>query len=287
MRGSQLAARYERVMSASQTTWPLELTPRQKQALVDRLRQVRGRTAPATLSSPLVRLGGPRAGRTPFFCVHAIGGAVFSYIELAQSLGAGQPFYGLQAPGLDGRSAPFEDLEEMAAEYVRALRTVQPEGPYRLGGWSFGGAVAFEMARQLREAGARVDFLALLDSWSPQLSGATEVTAEEVEDIVAHDLGAAAGSITPEQQERLLGVYQAHLRALHRYRPEPWLDESVFVTLFRATPSAGLPDAPANGWDGLILGDIEICQVPGDHYSMLTRPQVGVLAERLATRLGA
>jgi thioesterase domain-containing protein len=264
------------------------LTPLQRQALVERLRQVRERAAaPATPASPLVRLGGTQGSRTPFFCVHAIGGAVFSYVELAQSLGLEQPFYALQARGLDGRGEPIADLEEMAAEYVRAIRAVQPDGPYRLGGWSFGGAVAFEMARQLRAEGARVDFLALLDSWSPQLSDATEVTEDELRDIVAHDLGAVGGAMAPEQRERLLAVYRAHLRALHRYRPEPWLDESVFVTLFRAEPAPDLPAAPANGWEQLILGEIEICQIPGDHYTMLAKPQVGVLAEHLATRLGA
>jgi thioesterase domain-containing protein len=238
------------------------------------------------VASPLVRLGGAQGSQLPFFCVHAIGGAVFSYVELAQSLGPDQPFHALQARGLDGRSEPFTDLEEMAAEYVRAIRTVQPEGPYRLGGWSFGGAVAFEMARQLRAAGARVDLLALLDSWAPSFSAATEMTEAEVRDLVARDLGPVARGIAPRQLESVLGVYRAHLRALHRYRPEPWLDESVFVTLFQAEPSADLPRLPANGWDEIILGDIEVCRVPGDHYSMLARPQVSVLAERLATRLG-
>lgn len=276
-------------MSPTDTSARLELTPLQRQALVERLRQVRERdrtTATAPVASPLVRLGGSRGSRTPFFCVHAIGGAVFSYVELAQSLGLEQPFYALQARGLDGRGEPFEDLEDMAAEYVRAIRTAQPEGPYRLGGWSFGGAVAFEMTRQLRAEGARVDLLALLDSWSPHLSGAAEVSEAEVRDIVERDLGPVARSIAPEQRERLLAVYRAHLRALHRYRPEPWLDESVFVTLFRAKPAPGLPDTPANGWDGLILGDIEVCPTPGDHYSMLAKPQVSVLAERLAIRIG-
>lgn len=274
-------------MSPAETTPRIELTPLQRQALVERLRQARERAAaPVPVASPLVRLGGAQGSRTPFFCVHAIGGAVFSYVELAQSLGPEQPFYALQARGLEGRGEPFENLEEMAAEYVRTIRTVQPEGPYRLGGWSFGGAVAFEMARQLRAAGARVDLLALLDSWSPELSGAA-MTEAEVRGLVERDLGPAAALITPEQQGRILGVYRAHLRALHRYRPAPWLDETVFVTLFRATPAAGLPEAPANGWDELILGDIEVCQTPGDHDSMLARPQVSALAGRLAIRLGA
>ena len=272
-------------MSPTETTSRIELTALQREVFVQRLRQARERFAGTKAASPLVRLGGAQGSRTPFFCVHAIGGAVFSYVELAQSLGPDQPFYALQARGLDSRSEPFADLEAMAAEYVRAIRTVQPEGPYRLCGWSFGGAVAFEMARQLRAAGARVDLLALLDSWSPSLSGATAPAEAEVRDVVSRDLGTATRSIDPKQLERLLGVYGAHLEALYRYRPEPWLDESVFVTLFQAE-DATLPSTPANGWDALILGDIEVCRVPGDHYSMLAKPQVKVLAERLATRLG-
>ncbi len=272
----------------TQTTAPStlsDLTPAQREILVARLRERRDRAAAD--AAPAVRLAGAGGSRTPFFCVHAIGGAVFSYVELAQALGPGQPFYGLQARGLDGRSAPSADISEMAAAYVRAVRTVQPEGPYRLGGWSFGGTVAYEMARQLRAAGARVEWLALLDSWSPRLCGASAPVDAEVETLLAHDLGPAAEALGPQQRERLVAVYRAHLEALHRYRPEPWLDESLFVTLFRAEPAAGLPEAPANGWEEILLGDIEVCPVPGDHYSLLAKPQVQVLAERLAIRLGA
>lgn len=254
---------------------------------MERLLKARERAAATASWSPLVRLGGSQGSRPPFFCVHAIGGAVFSYVELAQSLGPDQPFLALQARGLDGRNEPFSNLEEMAAAYVRAIRTVQPEGPYRLGGWSFGGAVAFEMARCLRATGARVDLLALLDSWPPSLAAAEAPSAAEVREIVARDLGPAASSIAGPQLERILGVYRAHLEALCSYRPEPWLDESVFMTLFKAEMAPDLPCIPANGWGELILGDLEVCQVPGDHYSMLSRPQVGALAERLATRLGA
>lgn len=272
-------------MNVSQTTVRIELTTEQRQVLRQRLQEVRTRAAAAPAVSPLVRLSAGKGNVRPFFCVHAIGGAVFSYVELAQSLGPELPFYGLQARGLDGRSEPMEDLEEMARQYVRAIRTVQPVGPYRLGGWSFGGAVALEMARQLRAEGAEVDLLALLDSWSPAVCAA-EPTEAEVRETVDRDLGAAAGLIDGEQLTRIKSVYRAHLQALFGYRPEPWLDESVFTTLFRAELLPGVPDIHANGWGDLILGDLEICQVPGDHYSMLARPQVNVLAQRLAARLG-
>ncbi|MCZ0900911.1 thioesterase domain-containing protein, partial [Microcoleus sp. HI-ES] len=98
--------------------------------------------------SPLVAIK-PRGKNPPFFCVHPIFGVVFPYVELAFGLGENQPFYGLQPKGIDGESSPLTSIEDMAADYIAALRTVQPKGPYFLGGWSFGGLVAFEMAQQL------------------------------------------------------------------------------------------------------------------------------------------
>jgi thioesterase domain-containing protein/acyl carrier protein len=105
--------------------------------------------------------------RPPFFAISAIGGNVLTYHDLARHLGSHQPVYGLQAYGLDGRHPPYERLEDMAAHYTREVRRVQPEGPYCLGGSSFGGLVAFEMAQQLVAAGEEVAVLALFDTWSP------------------------------------------------------------------------------------------------------------------------
>jgi amino acid adenylation domain-containing protein len=116
--------------------------------------------------SPLVPLQ-PRGAGRPFFCVHAVGGTVFSYSDLSRSLGEGRPFYALQAEGIEGGQSPRADLEGMAARYVEAVRAVQPAGPYLLGGWSMGGSVAFEMARQLKARGEEVALLALFDSRAP------------------------------------------------------------------------------------------------------------------------
>ncbi|MBN3878012.1 amino acid adenylation domain-containing protein [Nostoc sp. JL23] len=116
--------------------------------------------------SPLVPI--QPAGSSPaFFCVHPIFGVVFPYYELAQNLGKNQPFYGLQPIGLDGESSPLTRIEDMAAHYIEALRRVQPKGPYFLGGWSFGGWVAFEMAQQLQKSGEEVALLAVLDTLAP------------------------------------------------------------------------------------------------------------------------
>ncbi len=116
--------------------------------------------------SPLVAIK-PRGKNPPFFCVHPIFGVIFPYCELAFGLGENQPFYGLQPKGIDGESSPLTRIEDMAADYIAALRTVQPKGPYFLGGWSFGGLVAFEMAQQLLAAGDEVALLAVLDTLAP------------------------------------------------------------------------------------------------------------------------
>ncbi len=105
--------------------------------------------------------------RRPFFCVHGFGGGVAGYGELAALLGEDQPFWGLQARGLDGMGVPQDSVEAMAAEYVQAMKQVQPEGPYQLGGYCLGGTVAFEMARQLQAAGEEVALLALFETNVP------------------------------------------------------------------------------------------------------------------------
>ncbi|WP_445214848.1 thioesterase domain-containing protein [Brasilonema sp. UFV-L1] len=116
--------------------------------------------------SPLVAIQ-PTGSNPPFFCVHPIFGVVFPYYELAHHLGTNQPFYGLQPIGMDRKSSPLTRIEDMAAHYIEALRKVQPKGPYFLGGWSFGGLVAFEMATQLQKSGDEVALLAVLDTLAP------------------------------------------------------------------------------------------------------------------------
>src|SRR5215218_3483828 len=112
---------------------------------------------------PLVPIHPDRNGR-PLFFVHAAGGNAVSYAALARHLGPSVPVYAFQSRGLDGGELPHARIEEMAADYLAALRAVQPEGPYRLGGWSMGGVVAFEMARRLEAAGEAVELLAVIDS---------------------------------------------------------------------------------------------------------------------------
>jgi amino acid adenylation domain-containing protein len=120
-----------------------------------------------TLSwSPLVTVQS-NGSKRPFFCVPGGGGNVLYLYELARHLGSDQPFYGLQSVGLDGQSKPYTRIEDMAARYIKEIQTVQPEGPYLLGGHSFGGPVAFEMSQQLQKQGHEVALLAILDTTAP------------------------------------------------------------------------------------------------------------------------
>src|SRR6185369_10595944 len=149
-------------------------------------------TQSGSASSSLVPIQ-PSGSLPPFFCVHAVGGNVLEYYDLAKHLGTDQPFYGLQSRGLTGDS-PDSRIEDMAAHYLKELRKVQPAGPYFLGGRSLGGIIAYEMACRLRAHGDDVAMLALLDSYP-----------------VGYERMAANGSRTKTRMARFAKRCGAHL----------------------------------------------------------------------------
>lgn len=109
----------------------------------------------------------PRGQRVPVFAVPGHNGNVFSFRFLAQRLGEDQPFFGLQPPGVDGECEPLTCVEELAAHFAARIRAFQPDGPYGIAGHCAGGAIAFELARQLVQQGAAITFLALFSSPYP------------------------------------------------------------------------------------------------------------------------
>ena len=109
----------------------------------------------------------PEGKNLPFFAVPGVGGNVLVFARLAKLLGNDQPFYGLQARGLDGKEKPFMRVEDMAAHYIEEIRSVQPQGPYLIGGTCTGGLAAYEIAQQLTAAGEEV-ILAIIESWHPR-----------------------------------------------------------------------------------------------------------------------
>jgi thioesterase domain-containing protein len=258
---------------------------------------------------PIVVAIQPHGPKLPFFCVHAVGGNVFSFIDLARRLGPEQPFYGLQSPD---PAVMAGTIEEMAASYVDALRPIQPEGPYLLGGWSMGAVVAWEMARQLRSRGETVQLLAMIDAPQPP-DGSAEESVDRAEliagfayDLTGRDLpvpvhelrrmepgeqlarvlelaresGALPAGSHAAQLTELFETFQRNLGALAAFRPGTYEGR---VDWFRA--SATQAQEPEEGWAALAAGGLTVHSIPGDHYSILRYPHVEELSERLQEAL--
>ncbi|HYK42873.1 MAG TPA: alpha/beta fold hydrolase, partial [Thermoanaerobaculia bacterium] len=270
----------------------------------------------APWSSLVVIQGGARE-RPPFLCVPGVGGNILGFNDLARQLGADQPVYGLQARGLDGRAEPLTRIEDMAAHYIQEIRTILPDGPFLLGGASFGGSVAFEMARQLEKAGHPVALVALFDAFAP--GGGTSAPRlarlgrrwKKIGVRAAYhgrnllfgpDRGNYIRSKSRTLRRRMRSriwqmIYNSYRgrskplpRALQDVREAGYLANREYVpapypgrvTLFRAgVRSADDSRSEDMGWGRLALGGVEVREVPGDHVNMLLRPQVGLLAEQL------
>ena len=258
--------------------------------------------------SSLVPLQREGTGR-PFFAVHPAGGTVFCYQLLAEHLGRERPFFGLQAVGLDGLRPPHTDVAEMAAHYIAAIRGVQPEGPYYLGGWSLGGNLAFETARQLAEQDEEIGLLALFDSgvlapdrhateadFLPVIlamfPGDDEMSLERLRGMTpqqhldyfygrAVKAGIAMPELGPEIVSRVFDIFKGNLKAMWDYRPKPYPGK---VTLFASEEQPDTFDVtrdPLLGWGAWAAGGVEVHRIPGSHLDVIREPNVRVLAEEL------
>jgi amino acid adenylation domain-containing protein len=231
----------------------------------------------------------PRGTRPAFFCVHGVGGNVLNFRELAQLMGPEHPFYGLQAQGLNGERACFSRVEDMAAHYLKELRTLQPEGPYFIGGYSFGGLVAYEMAQQLRAGGESVGLLALLDTYAGRLrsvSGSVlRMMRHPSRQSLFHDMPKAAGESLQRRVRGLMisrvlkNVLRCNQTAADRYILRPYNGK---ITLFRASElSLRSFEELYSAWTSLALGGLDLQEITGDHGGVLASPQVDVLAAKL------
>jgi len=254
----------------------------------------------------------PAGSRPALFGVHGIGGGVLCYRDLAAHLGAEQPFYGLQAPALAGQPAEYLTVEQMAELYVRAIREVQPTGPYHLLGLSFGGLIALEMAQQLARAGERVALLGLLDSTGPgypRFPSRLRRMVAHLRYFLAqpaagrgHYVKVRAEALRDLLRRRCLGtwyrrVYRSgdtlprllddigigHIQAAREYRRSEYPGE---ITLFRAElqPIGCIPEWD-NGWSPVARGGVEVLPVPGEHASMVEEPHVAALAAAVESAL--
>lgn len=253
---------------------------------------------------------------TPFFLCAGMFGNVLNLRQLAMHLGVDRPVYGLQARGLYGDQAPHETFEEAARDYLAEIRSVQPHGPYLLGGFSGGGLVAYEMARQLREVGEDVSLLVMLDTplpFQPAL-GMRDKLMMKWQDLRRHGVSfftnwleerarwreeqrrkeTALGEDSSGAQFHNARIEAAFRAALGRYtlRPHPGkvlLLRPKLNIVYRISGGRFLQDGrnPAiedNGWTPYVT-ELEVQEVAGDHDSMVLEPFVRVLASRLRARL--
>lgn len=253
----------------------------------------------------------------PLFCIHGKGANILVFKALADLLRPDQPLFGLQQVRvLQGQQV--EGIEDMAARYIDEIRTVQPQGPYRLAGFSLGGVIAFEIAQQLQLDGEEISFVGLFDTYGPNcfLSlnfwekiqrhswnlfriGPKYLVKMTIKYLEYYGLLAASQvcgmlgrSLTPQQQKLTFG--RALVAAEQNYEPQVY---SGRLTLFRASDipgdvwyyrPGGMPTPedwrhkdPLHGWGPLAQQGVNVIDVPGHHSGMLKEPNVRILAQEL------
>jgi amino acid adenylation domain-containing protein len=277
-------------------------------------RAATGRTA--RVCPPVVVLQGEGAAR-PLFLVHAGGGHLVCYHPLAQLLAPDQPLFGLQARGLDDGLPPLQGVDAMADYYLEGVRRAQPAGPYRLGGWSYGGMVAWEMARRIRAEGGEVELLALIDTQPPEprdapglaldhaavlrrvitdvfgWGGTASVTVDALRrmepdaqlELAARRLGARL--LPPERVAEvaaLTRVRMANHNATVDFQARPYPGR---LTYFRSRGSAALTtaDETVRYW-GRMADGFGLHEVAGNHGTLLQPPHVDTLADALRRVMG-
>ena len=260
----------------------------------------------------------PKGGKMPLYIVHGAGMNVLLFNALARNMHAEQPVYGLQAKGLDGVEEPFSRIEDMAAHYVAAIQAQNPDGPYALAGFSFGGLIAFEMARQLLAMGKEVKLLAMFDTYAEQSNHALPWALRAAQDTVLayRRVVFAAGLLAKTPRHLVRAKYEglrrrlkimAYRLGLHgdwqtvfgqppridqmnelawrRYQLEP---APLTIELFRArNRTFYMADFEYLGWKPFAQQGIIIHEMPGEHSFMFAPPHDQQFATVLQARLDA
>jgi amino acid adenylation domain-containing protein len=254
----------------------------------------------------------PNGSKPPFFCVHGLGGEVLRFRELAVHLGSDQPFYGLQPQGLDGKQLPYTRIEEMAAHYIQQIQTIQPHEPYLIGGYSSGGIIAYEMARQLAIHGKTVALLVLFDTYGSrniesvslqkpashhwktllaiasnylieQVKGNTERLKYQIKEILwrfVFQFHLILGRPLPYSNRKFM-VEEATRQALRKYVLQVY---SGRATVFRTEDGLVVEQREADsemGWGKLALGGVDIYDISGIHNSIFKEPHVRSVSEKM------
>jgi acetoacetyl-CoA synthetase len=246
----------------------------------------------------------------PIFIVHGVGGAVIELSQLGRLIRTERPVYAIQAKGLDGSEEPFDSITSMADYYLDNIKEIQCRGPYLLAGYSFGGVVAFEMARRLSAKGEDIAILVLLDSYthprswpmnsrlsvwwrrvSRRISAVTEAPFAETAAYALRRLSDTARNLRtygrpygprrfqidsslPVAVQRVFVSCEA---ALRRYEPCFYPGK---VTFLRAATAVRYPSDPRKIWSHLAR-ELEVHTVSGEHME-LVRTHVDSLAARLS-----
>jgi len=285
-----------------------------------------GETAPIAAEAPqsryrhLVAMHPTRHGNgTPFFLVAGMFGNVLNLRHLAQLAGADRPFYGLQARGLFGDMEPHTTFEAAARDYLQEVRSVQPHGPYLLGGFSGGGIAAYEMAQQLRAAGEEVALLVMLDTplptkgevgradrlkihWQRLRQQGPRYFAQWLRRRVQWELGRRSRRLgRSEAQEQPTTFHSQAIEAafrasltVYQVRPLPvrtWLFRPALDTTYdlgggRYANRDRELVRPDNGWTPFVQ-DLTVVETPGDHDSMVLEPNVRSMAAVLRQSIQA
>ena len=257
----------------------------------------------------------PDGNKPPLYIVHGSGLTVLVFHSLAKGLDVNQPVYGLQARGLNGVDEPFETMEDIAAYYISEILEQNPDGPYNLAGYSFGGIVAFEMAKQLEAMGKLVNMLAIFDTYAdnsahfddwlikmskkfrrqfPKFKFILLSLVKNPGKTIAYQLGlvnykvnrllAPTGLVEKqldedEHLEHSDKINRKHDIAFEKYKMSPY---NGTIDLFRVKNRMYYLDDPIYlGWKPFALQGLNIHEISGDHKTFLLYPNVQELARLL------
>jgi aspartate racemase len=228
--------------------------------------------------------------RPPFYCIHGGDGHILKFRPLAELLGPEQPVFGLQSRAIEGREFPLRSVEQIAASYLHDIRVFQPEGPYYLGGYSLGGLIAFEMARQMRMENQQVPLLAFFDTLYPQSESDTAT-------ILGGTLQKWSRRIRREAAERIysnclrLGrpaprlvrdfcIRDTHRRAAVAFQPKTYPGQ---ITYFAAEDVNA--EIRIQQWREHAAEGVEVRRIRGLHSDLFTSDGTGDLIRELRTCL--
>jgi amino acid adenylation domain-containing protein len=227
----------------------------------------------------------PVGTERPFFLVHGMGGHVLRFRALVRHFAPAQPVFALQAQGLSREAPCLNRVEDMADRYVEEIRAAQREGPYSLGGYSFGGLVALEIARRLKDLGQEVEYLALIDTFAGKpattnslLRRFLRLSRDEKISYLSRKMRkkvrrTIAGAALPAAVK---AVRQACADAERSYQPRVFEGKiSLFLPSRKSLRNSTAEDG---GWGDFAAQGVVVYEIPGDHGDIVDEPSAGELA---------